>query len=128
MWKIIPSKFKHFNFVCNASKWAIYVRKCSLFIMDIFFPKKWAKNVQINHIVNTANFLECQLLLTKLQIVGYFYFKLFVLYCAAVFRTHFFEKRALNVPKNHSVCKSGFNHFWKIQVTFLKNFFMFIRS
>ena len=30
-----------------------------------FFPQKWAKNVQINHFVKTATFLERQLLLTN---------------------------------------------------------------
>ena len=37
--------------------------------MDIFYPRKWAKNVQINCFVKTATFLERQLLLTQLQIV-----------------------------------------------------------
>ena len=43
-----------------------------------FSPKKRAKNVQINHFVKTATFLERQLQTIKLQIVGYFSFKLFI--------------------------------------------------
>ena len=34
--------------------------------------------MQINHFVKTATFLERHLLLTKLQIVGYFSVKLFI--------------------------------------------------
>ena len=49
-----------------------------------FFPKKRSKNVQINHFVKTAFFLERQLLLTKLQIVRYFSFKLLILYCCCI--------------------------------------------
>ena len=43
-----------------------------------FLQKKLAKNVQSNHFVKTATFLERQFLLTKLQIVGYFSFKLLI--------------------------------------------------
>ena len=53
-----------------------------------FFPKKVSKkNVRINLFVKTATFLERQLTLTKLQIVGYSFD------IVVVFRTIFFEKK-----------------------------------
>ena len=45
---------------------------------QFFSQKSEQKNVQINHFLKRATLLERQLLLTKLQIVGYFSFKLFI--------------------------------------------------
>ena len=55
--------------------------------------------MQINHFVKTATFLERQLLLTKLQIVGYFSLS-YSFDIAVVFRTHFFEKKSIKCAKN----------------------------
>ena len=73
-----------------------------------FFPIKVSKKCANNHFAKTATFLERQLLLTKLQIVGYSVIHLILM----LHLEHIFlKKRASNILKIHSFCKSGFNHF-----------------
>ena len=113
MWKIIPSKFKHFNFVCNASKWAIYVRKYSLFMMDIFSQKSSKKYANQSFCKN-SHFFKMSITTNQITNSGLFFFYVFHLILLLYLEHIFLKKRASNVLKIHSSCESGFNHFWKI--------------
>ena len=85
-----------------------------------FFSKKVSKKcanqsfcnvVFCKYVVFCNHFLERQLLLTQITNSGLFFFYVIHVILLLYLEHIFLKKRASNVSKIHSFCKSGFNHF-----------------
>ena len=90
----------------------------------IFFSKKVSKKCSNQSFCKNSHFFRTLITTNQIANSGLFFFQVIHLILLLHLEHIFLKKRASNVWKIHSFCKSGFNHFWKIQVTFLKNFLM----